>query len=73
MPMTFGQLVKTARIAANMKQKDLVEGAQISQKYLSEIENGHVDPRLSIVQRIAAKLSLPLDELFPRDVPHDCS
>jgi predicted transcriptional regulator len=69
--MTLGDAIKHARVTQQMRQVTLHALTGLSQKYLSEIENGHVDPRFSIVQRIAAKLPLPLAELFPPDGPAD--
>ena len=45
------------------QQQELAKKADISRKYLSQIENDKVDPRFSIVQRIARALDVTLDSL----------
>ena len=61
--MTLGHEIKKARIDKDWKQKDLVAATGLSQKYVSEIENGHADPSFSIVQRIVKALGMSLDHL----------
>jgi transcriptional regulator with XRE-family HTH domain len=61
--MSLGKEIKKVRIDKGWKQKDLCEATQLSQKYLSEIESEKVDPRWSIVQRIARALVVSLDRL----------
>lgn len=64
--MSLGREIKKARADKGWKQKDLQEKTRLSQKYLSEIENDLVDPRFSIVQRIADALDVSLDQLAKR-------
>jgi transcriptional regulator with XRE-family HTH domain len=59
----LGNEIRKARIDRGWKQKDLREKTGLTLKYLSEIENGHVDPRISIVVRIAHALGVSLDDL----------
>jgi DNA-binding XRE family transcriptional regulator len=59
----LGQAIIRARQGKGWSQADLVAATGLSQKYVSEIENGHVDPRFSIVQRIAKVLGVSLDQL----------
>jgi transcriptional regulator with XRE-family HTH domain len=63
MATTFGRELKKARIDKGWKQQDVHEATGISMKYLSELENDHVDPRLSIVQRLADALEVSVDQL----------
>jgi transcriptional regulator with XRE-family HTH domain len=58
MTMSLGTAIKKARIDKRWKQKDLQEATQLSQKYLSEVESDKVDPRVSIVMRIAHALDV---------------
>jgi len=60
---TLGKEIRKARIDKGWKQKELVEASGLSQKYLSEIEADKVDPRWSIVKRIAIALAVSLDSL----------
>jgi transcriptional regulator with XRE-family HTH domain len=53
---SLGQKITIARISKGLKQKELADKAGLSQKYVSQIEHDHVDPRWSIVVRIATAL-----------------
>jgi transcriptional regulator with XRE-family HTH domain len=61
--MSLGREIKKARIDKGWKQKELVTATGLSQKYVSEIERDEVDPRFSIVKRIAWALGVSLDQL----------
>jgi transcriptional regulator with XRE-family HTH domain len=63
---TLGQNIVKARIDKRWKQKDLVEKAGISQKYLSQIELDKVDPRVSVLVRLADALGVSADALLGR-------
>ena len=69
---SLGIEIKKARIERGWKQQDLLRVTGLSQKYLSQIEGDHVDPRWSIVKRIAAALEVSLDQLATarKEVPH---
>jgi predicted transcriptional regulator len=55
---TLGQNMIKIRVDKRLKQKDLQERSGISQRYLSALEHDKVDPRLSIVLRIAEALEV---------------
>jgi transcriptional regulator with XRE-family HTH domain len=61
--MSLGKEIKKIRIEKGWKQKELVLATGLSQKYLSEIERDTVDPRFSIVKRIARALGVSVDRL----------
>jgi transcriptional regulator with XRE-family HTH domain len=61
--MGLGIEIKKGRIDQHLQQQELAKRAGISRKYLSEIEHEQVDPRFSIVQRIAQALGVSLDTL----------
>jgi transcriptional regulator with XRE-family HTH domain len=61
--MGLGIEIKKGRIDRLLQQQQLAKLAGISRKYLSEIEHEQVDPRFSIVQRIAQALGMSLDTL----------
>jgi transcriptional regulator with XRE-family HTH domain len=65
---TLGREIKKARIDQGYRQCQLCAAAGITQKYLSEIENDHVDPRFSIVQRIARALGVGLTRFDTEDL-----
>ena len=41
--MTIGKAIKLARVAQDIKQKDLAKAVGISPKHLSQIENGAIE------------------------------
>jgi len=61
--MSLGKEIKKARIDKGWQQKDLQEATGLSQKYLSQVELDKVDPRFSIVKRIAHALGVSMDTL----------
>jgi transcriptional regulator with XRE-family HTH domain len=63
----LGREIRKARIDKGWKQKDLQNATGLNQKYLSEIENDAVDPRISIVVRIAKALGVTMDRLVVVD------
>jgi transcriptional regulator with XRE-family HTH domain len=67
--MSLGKEIVKARVDREWKQKDLCAATGLSQKYISEIERDRVDPRFSIVGRIARALGISLDRLSCAEVP----
>lgn len=67
---TLGREIKKARADKGWKQQDLQRATGLSQTYLSQIELGKVDPRFSIVERIACALGVSLDRLAQKDAGH---
>jgi transcriptional regulator with XRE-family HTH domain len=61
---TLGREIKKARAALGWRQNRLQEATGISQKYLSRIENDHVDPSWSFVLKIAQALNMDLRVLY---------
>jgi transcriptional regulator with XRE-family HTH domain len=61
---TLGKEIKKARIEQGLKQKELQERTGLSQKYLSQIENDAVDPRVSVLKKIAQALQVSADSLL---------
>ncbi len=68
--MSLGREIKKARIDKGWKQQDLQVATGLSQKYLSQIELDKVDPRFSIVKRIARALGVSIDRLATEDEAH---
>lgn len=60
---TLGREIKKARAALGWRQTRLQEATGISQKYLSRIENDHVDPSWSFVLKIARAMQMDLRPL----------
>ena len=59
----LGREIRKVRIDKGWKQQELQVATGLSQTYLSQIELDKVDPRWSIVQRIATALGVSLDRL----------
>ena len=59
----LGQHIRIARIQKGWQQQQLAAEAHLSQKYLSQIEHGHVDPRWQIL----VKLSMALEPYLHLD------
>ena len=64
---TLGREIKKARTALGWRQHQLQAATGISQKYLSRIENDHVDPSWSFVLKIARVLNMELRALYKAD------
>jgi transcriptional regulator with XRE-family HTH domain len=65
----FGKRARELRTAVGITQEELGRRASLTQKYLSQIENGHVNPSLDVVHRIAAGLGVAVTALFSQDKP----
>ena len=62
--MTTGQRIKAARKKAGMTQADLAKKLGISYVNISQLEKDQRSPKLETLQRIAAALSVPVQELI---------
>jgi transcriptional regulator with XRE-family HTH domain len=63
----LGKRIRRARLLMDLEQKDLAKKAGLTIPYLSQIENGHVDPRFSVVLRLADILDVSLDFLADKE------
>jgi transcriptional regulator with XRE-family HTH domain len=55
---TFGQRLREARIRAGMSQSDVEEISGIPKARLSRYENGHVEPSIQTLERLARALGV---------------
>jgi len=62
--MDLGITIKNLRIQKGIKQNLLAEQCNISQTYLSQLENNVKEPNISTLRLISEKLGLPLPILF---------
>ena len=62
--MKFGQNFKRIRKRMNMTQEELATKMEISQSYLSDIENGRTNPSIKTVKKLADGLGVSVNELF---------
>ena len=65
--VSLGKEIKKARIDKDLNQLDVQKMTGISQKHLSAIENDNVDPRWSMMKRLARVLDLDLAQLARED------
>ena len=62
--MKFGQNLKRIRKRMNMTQEELATKMEISQSYLSDIENGRKNLSIKTVKKLADSLGLSVNDLF---------
>ncbi len=60
----FGRNVCRLRTAREYTQEQLAEKADISRRYLQEIEAGEMNPTVNIATRLRRALKCSWDELF---------
>jgi transcriptional regulator with XRE-family HTH domain len=60
--------VRRSRDAAGLTQEALARRAHLTAKFISAIENGHVNPSIEVVARLVEQgLDLPLSAFFAAD------
>jgi transcriptional regulator with XRE-family HTH domain len=74
--MDLGKTIKTLRKQKDMTQDVFADKCEITQTYLSQIENNQKEPNLSILKKISEKLDVPLPIIFylsmnNEDVPEE--
>jgi len=62
--VVFGQNVCRLRTAARLTQENLAEKADLSRRYVQEIEAGSKSPTVTIVVRLKKALQCSWNELF---------
>lgn len=62
--MDLGQTIKSIRKQKGLRQNQLAELCDITQAYLSQIENNLKEPNLSTLRVISNNLETPLPILF---------
>jgi transcriptional regulator with XRE-family HTH domain len=67
----LGKRVKRARLLRDLEQKDLAKKAGLTIPYMSQIENGHVDPRWSVVLKLAKVLGVSTEYFNGNEKEHD--
>lgn len=60
----IGSNIRKLRTAKGLSQEELAFRAEIDRSYLSEIENGHKNMSVMVLDQIAAALEVDLRELF---------
>ncbi|UXR32321.1 helix-turn-helix domain-containing protein [Staphylococcus simulans] len=65
--MKFGQNIKQIRKRMNITRSELATKMEISQSYLSDIENGRKNLSIKTVKKLANSLGLSVTDLFNDD------
>ena len=60
----LGQNLKKIRTKNGMSQGDIARALNVSRGYVSNIENGKLNPTLSTIVRLAEALDVSTDKLF---------
>src|SRR5258708_14371455 len=66
---TFGQRLRHLRRMRGLTLTELGERVDRAPSALSLIENGRREPKLSLIEQLAAALSVPVTELLSRQPP----
>src|SRR5438067_13013330 len=66
---TFGQRLRHVRRARGLTLAELGERVGRAPSVLSLLENGRREPKLSLIEALAAALSVPAEELLRRQPP----
>jgi len=56
-----GKIIEQARKEANMTQSELAERLGSTKSYISRVENGHIEPKISTFFRIASTLGYSVE------------
>jgi transcriptional regulator with XRE-family HTH domain len=59
----IGEVVRDLRHKADLTQEDLAERAGVHTTWISKIESGRVDPKLTTVEGLAEGLDMPAGHL----------
>lgn len=68
--MNLGNAIKSVRKQKGYNQNQFSILCNITQAYLSQIENNHRDPNLSTLKTISSNLNTPLPILFFLSLDH---
>ncbi|MDR0823723.1 MAG: helix-turn-helix domain-containing protein [Prevotella sp.] len=60
----FGKRVREKRLLLNLSQEKLANMADIDRTYLPDIENGKRNVSLTVAEKIAKSLNVPLKDLI---------
>ena len=57
--MNIGKGIKFVRVAAGLRQGEMAKSLEISQNYLSLLENNKAEPSIGLVKRISELFGVP--------------
>lgn len=58
--MKPGKLIQLLRNAEGISQSELASRLEISRSYLSQVENGHNEPGMALLEKVAKYFDIPL-------------
>lgn len=61
---SLGHRVKILRKSRGISQEDLAKQSEITRTYLTQIENGKVNPSIGKIKKISENLNISLCEMF---------
>ena len=59
----LGENLRKLRLKKNMSQVDLADALSVDRAYISNIENGRMNPTLSTLEKIAGALKVSIKDL----------
>ena len=62
--LRLGENLKQIRLQKNISQSDLAKILGVNKSYISNIENGKMNPTLSTIANLAQKLEVTTNELL---------
>ena len=62
--MNIGKSIKFIRVAADIKQGQMAQRLDVSQNYLSLLENNKAEPSLSLLKKISKVFNVPIGFLI---------
>ncbi|MBN2583219.1 MAG: helix-turn-helix transcriptional regulator [Planctomycetes bacterium] len=65
--VNIGRSIKFIRVAAGIKQGEMADRLEISQNYLSLLENNKAEPSLTLLKKISSVFNVPLSFLLLED------
>ena len=61
---SLGSKIKILRKSRGVSQEDLAKQSEITRTYLTQIENGKVNPSIGKIKKISENLNISLYEIF---------
>src|SRR5690625_4450272 len=69
--LALGRRLRHFRARAGLTLRELAQAAETTPSHLSLIENGHREPRLALLKRLAEVLSIEVGDLLTPEPPPD--
>jgi transcriptional regulator with XRE-family HTH domain len=60
----FGDRIKSLRLGKHWSQEDLAEKAGIGRVFISQLENGHKEACLGIIETLAGSFEITISQLM---------